>query len=66
MTKTENRKGLPAPVGWALRVIGFIVLAIAVAAVAPFLAIQQPILFFVLLTVFIYFFSRSFSRRANH
>ncbi|HEX2863300.1 MAG TPA: hypothetical protein VHN99_01920 [Deinococcales bacterium] len=66
MTEASKRKGLPPAVNWTLRIAGFVILAIVLSAVAPFLAIQQTLLFFVLLAVFLYFFSRSFSRRANH
>ncbi len=46
-----------------LRIVLFVLVAILVAAIAPFLAIQQPIVFLVLVAVFIYLFSRRFATK---
>lgn len=47
----------------ALRIVGFVVMAILVCVLVPFLAVQQPILAVLVVAAFLYWFSRRFAQR---
>jgi membrane protein implicated in regulation of membrane protease activity len=47
----------------ALRIVGFVVIAILVCVLLPFLAVQQPILAVLVVAGFLYWFSRRFAQR---
>ncbi|HWG85156.1 MAG TPA: hypothetical protein VNT60_06740 [Deinococcales bacterium] len=48
---------------FAIRVVLFVIFSIIAAALMPYLAVQQPVTFFLVVGVFIFFFSRSFRTR---
>jgi hypothetical protein len=47
----------------ALRIIGFVIASIIACVLLPFLALQQPLIFVVLVAVFLFLFARAFAPR---
>jgi hypothetical protein len=49
----------------ALRIVGFVVVSIIACVLLPFLALQQPLIFVLLVAVFLFAFARAFAPRKN-
>ena len=45
----------------ALRIVGFVIASIIACALLPYLALQQPLIFVLLVGVFLFVFGRSFA-----
>jgi membrane protein implicated in regulation of membrane protease activity len=49
----------------ALRIVGFVIVSIIACVLLPFLALQQPLVFVLLVAVFLFMFARAFAPRKS-
>jgi hypothetical protein len=49
----------------ALRMVGFVIVSIIACVLLPFLALQQPLLFVLLVAAFLFAFTRAFAPKKN-